>query len=58
MQENKERNPPITDMVKGGFFGWVTRIRTGNDRTKTCSVTITPSPNAAAKVIILIDTNE
>ena len=24
---------------------WVTRIRTGNDRTKTCSVTVTPSPN-------------
>ena len=23
--------------------GWTTRIRTGNDRTKTCSVTITPS---------------
>ena len=22
---------------------WTTRIRTGNDRTKTCSVTITPS---------------
>ena len=29
------------------FYGWVTRIRTGNDRTKTCSVTITPSPNHA-----------
>ena len=33
--------------------GWTTRIRTGNDRTKTCSVTITPSSNrsfVAAKV--------
>ena len=27
------------------FGGWTTRIRTGNDRTKTCSVTITPSSN-------------
>ena len=27
---------------------WTTRIRTGNDRTKTCSVTITPSSNTFA----------
>ena len=35
---------------------WTTRIRTGNDRTKTCSVTITPSSkNVAAKVRIKIE---
>ena len=28
---------------------------TGNDRTKTCSVTITPSSNSAAKVLILFE---
>ena len=36
-------------------WSWTTRIRTGNDRTKTCSVTITPSSNnqsnAVAKVV-------
>lgn len=34
-------------MLTGLFniHGWTTRIRTGNDRTKTCSVTITPWSN-------------
>ena len=51
------------------FYCWTTRIRTGNDRTKTCSVTITPSsknmwlqryevffevPNFAAKYYLTI----
>ena len=31
--------------IAGFYSGWTTRIRTGNDRTKTCSVTITPSSN-------------
>ena len=38
------------EACSSSFYGWTTRIRTGNDRTKTCSVTITPSSNAAAKV--------
>ena len=27
------------------YFGWATKIRTWNDRTRICSVTITPQPN-------------
>ena len=50
---------------------WTTRIRTGNDRTKTCSVTITPSskqknaiaePNtfqkSTAKVVLFYETTK
>ena len=31
--------------IDSDLRSWTTRIRTGNDRTKTCSVTITPSSN-------------
>ena len=42
-----------------GFMSWGTRTRTKNDRTRICSVTITPYPNnvehfsnAGAKVLL------
>ena len=35
------------------FLSWDTRIRTWNDRTRICSVTITPYPNFPDQTLIL-----
>ena len=39
---NKQKSQPLSDWL---FPSWGTRTRTKNDRTRICSVTITPYPN-------------
>ena len=55
----------VLSMIRKHFFsGWDTRTRTKNDRTRICSVTITPYPKikygrcrfAFAKVVFFFDT--
>ena len=46
---NKRNSLSVDFQLLSELSSWVTRIRTGNDRTKTCSVTITPSPNCGCK---------
>ena len=41
-------------MLKDAPFSWDTRIRTRNDRTRICSVTITPYPNVACNLNLFV----
>ncbi len=48
-----KKNPLSTDFQQlSGLICWDTRTRTKNDRTRICSVTITPYPNDAAIILI------
>ena len=57
IQEKKSLSCSLSD-----HFCWGTRTRTKNDRTRICSVTITPYPNeslqfsfAGAKVLLFLE---
>ena len=56
--DKRKRLPPWKPLS----FSWGTRTRTKNDRTRICSVTITPYPNkslqfsfAGAKVLLFLE---